>query len=231
LFSLGAQEKWPSGIWCWAAWPVSVDQPLLLRTDRSFYPHPPVGPRLFSLEPPRALLRLASGRRMVQHTGRIQAAMERIHAVSVDESVERLSVKAAAEALGVTRDAIHKRIHRGTIEYEKGEDGRFYVHVDTSTKGLDSSTDASKDKSKVESEALISELRAHNETLRKQLEAERQAHAEARRLLLNALQKIPPAIEALGGPERAAEEMMEATPSEPSRGPETPSERPWWRFW
>ena len=71
-------------------------------------------------------------------------------------SVERLSVAEAAEALGVTRDAIHKRINRGTIEHEKGEDGRFYVFVDTSTEGLGASTDMSVDKSKVEAlERLI----------------------------------------------------------------------------
>jgi hypothetical protein len=56
----------------------------------------------------------------------------------------------AAEALGVTRDAIHKRIRRGTIEYEKGEDGRFYVYVDISTSRVDQSAYESKDESKVE---------------------------------------------------------------------------------
>jgi DNA-directed RNA polymerase specialized sigma24 family protein len=45
--------------------------------------------------------------------------------VSEDVSVERLSVAEAAEALGVTRDAIHKRIRRGSVEHEKGADGRF----------------------------------------------------------------------------------------------------------
>ena len=70
--------------------------------------------------------------------------------MSEERSVERLSVAEAAAALGVTRDAIHKRIRRGSVEYEKGEDGRFYVYVDTSTSGLDESADKSKDKSKVE---------------------------------------------------------------------------------
>ena len=71
-------------------------------------------------------------------------------------SVDCLSVAEAAEALGVTRDAVHKRINRGTIEHEKGEDGRFYVYVDTSTEGLGTSTDMSVDKSKVEAlERLI----------------------------------------------------------------------------
>ena len=61
-----------------------------------------------------------------------------------------------------------------------------------------------------EHNALISELRAHNDTLRAQLEAERQGHAEARRLLAAALERIP-AIEA---------------PSEPRESPETVEEEP-----
>jgi excisionase family DNA binding protein len=76
--------------------------------------------------------------------------------VSEDESIERLSVAEAAQVLGVTRDAVHKRISRGSIKYERGEDGRFYVYVDTTTSGLDISTDASKDESKIEAlERLI----------------------------------------------------------------------------
>jgi hypothetical protein len=175
--------------------------------------------------------------------------------VSEDVSVERLPVAQAAEVLGVTRDAIHKRIHRGTIDYEKGDDGRFYVFVDTSTQWLhsskDTSTDTSTDESKVESEALISEMRGRIEDLRAQLEAERQAHAEARRLLLSALEKIPPAIEAPSEPPESptaatpqpgrvepqpavqstqAQESPEMAMPEAGGGPQrTPSERPWWR--
>ncbi len=77
--------------------------------------------------------------------------------MSEDMSVERLSVAEAAEALGVTRDAIHKRIKRGSVEHEKGEDGRFYVYVDTSTPGLDESVDKSKDESKDESKVEVLE--------------------------------------------------------------------------
>jgi hypothetical protein len=55
-----------------------------------------------------------------------------------------------------------------------------------------------------ERDVLISEMRAHNQTLRKQLEAERQAHAEARRLLAAAFERIP-ALEAPGETESASE--------------------------
>ena len=86
-------------------------------------------------------------------------------------SVERLSVAEAAKALGVTRDAIHKRINRGTIEHEKGEDGRFYVFVDTSTEGLELSTDISVDKSKVEAlERLIDSQHDRRASLERELD-------------------------------------------------------------
>lgn len=91
--------------------------------------------------------------------------------MSKDMSVERLSVAEAAEVLGVTRDAIHKRIKRDSVEFEKGEDGRFYVYVDTSTPGLDESVDKSKDESKVEVlERLIEGQQERIEFLERELE-------------------------------------------------------------
>jgi hypothetical protein len=91
--------------------------------------------------------------------------------VSEDQSVERLSVGEAAEALGVTRDAIHKRIRRGSIRHEQGEDGRFYVYIDTSTLESDMSADKSKDESKVASlERLIESQQDRISFLERELE-------------------------------------------------------------
>jgi hypothetical protein len=128
---------------------------------------------------------------------------------------QRLTVSQAANALGVTPEAIRGRIRRGTIRVER-EAGRVYVVL-----GADQprpTTDQPTDRT----EQLIA-------TLREQLEAERAAHSESRRLLLEALTKIPPAIEAPGSPETAAEETIEPTPSEPGGGPQRATERPWWR--
>ena len=91
--------------------------------------------------------------------------------MSEEQSTERLSVAEAARVLGVTRDAIHKRINRGSIEHEKGEDGRFYVYVDISTSDLDTSTDESKDKSKVETlERLLENQQDRISFLERELE-------------------------------------------------------------
>jgi excisionase family DNA binding protein len=47
-----------------------------------------------------------------------------------DLAIERLTVAQAAARLGVSQDAVRKRIKRGTIEYEQDQDGRLHVYLD-----------------------------------------------------------------------------------------------------
>ena len=129
----------------------------------------------------------------------------------------RVDLQEAAEVLGTSVDAVRERIQRGTLRSEKA-DGKVYVWLDDSAPRSDIDT-------------LISEMRAHNETLLGQLEAERQAHAEARRLLAAALERIPE----IEPPRETPSDEPEArvTRSEPvpntERSPETGrgGERPW----
>ena len=122
--------------------------------------------------------------------------------MSEDASVERLSVGEAAERLGVTRDAIHKRITRGSIKHETGEDGRIYVYVDTSTTVADASTD----KSNVEvMERLIANLE-------RELEEANERDRENRRIIAMLTSRIP-TIEAPGVPGEA--EVAEDAPESP----------------
>jgi hypothetical protein len=105
----------------------------------------------------------------------------------------RLTLRQAAAVLGVSESAIRKRVERGTLRSDKGSNGRRYVYLDT---GADNVADTGEDTSTThERGALISELRAHNDTLREQLDAERQAHAEARRIIAGLVERIP-ALEA-----------------------------------
>jgi hypothetical protein len=125
-------------------------------------------------------------------------------------------VAEAADALGISQDAVRMRVKRGTLDATK--DGRqLFVLLDTDRSGVGSQP---------ESEALISEMRGRIEDLRAQLEAERQAHSEARRLLAAALERIPPAIEARESP---VSRGPSDTPTEAPEGREEPTERPWWR--
>jgi hypothetical protein len=106
----------------------------------------------------------------------------------------RMTLRQAATVLGVSESAIRKRVERGTLPSDKGPDGRRYVYLDTVA---DTMVDEVADTSAThERDELMSELRAHNDTLQEQLKAERQGHAEARRLLAAALERIPPQLEA-----------------------------------
>jgi hypothetical protein len=120
---------------------------------------------------------------------------------------QRVDLREAAEILNLSVDAVRKRVKRGTLESERGPDGKVYVFIDD---------DQESGAPRSDTDRLIS-------TLQEQLALEREAHAEARRLLAAALERIPPAIE---------------PPVEPRESPETPAEepadtaeipRPWWR--
>jgi excisionase family DNA binding protein len=46
-----------------------------------------------------------------------------------DVLLDRITVAEAARRLGVTQDAVRKRIARGTIRHQKDEDGRVFVYL------------------------------------------------------------------------------------------------------
>src|SRR5215207_4755020 len=109
-------------------------------------------------------------------------------------SSSRVSVYDAAQVMGVTVDAIRKRISRGTIPHERDEDGRVWVLLDTDQGPTSKVQDT--DQPQSDSAALMSEMRDRIASLERQLEQERQANSEHRRLLAAALERIPPQLEA-----------------------------------
>jgi hypothetical protein len=118
-------------------------------------------------------------------------------------SGNRLSVYETADAMGVTVDAIRKRVSRGTIPHEKGDDGRVWIILDTDRYSSGNVRDT--DRPQSDASALTSQMQSEIDYLRGQLESERQAHAEARRIIAGLVERIP-ALEPPGEPE---------TPSEP----------------
>ena len=146
----------------------------------------------------------------------------------------RVTVAEAARILDTTREAIRSRIKRGTLPSVK-EGGTVYVLLaaDQTPPEPQPDADQTTDQSQSDSTALISAKDETIATLREQLESERQAHAEARRLLLEALQKIPSAIEAPretpGAPETPSEPVHREDPFTSEERPQEPSERP--GFW
>jgi hypothetical protein len=104
---------------------------------------------------------------------------------------ERFTVPEAAQALGISPEAVRTRISRGTLESVRDR-GRVFVLLEPDQ--AQPNTDQTGDSLRSVSHAVISAKDDLIETLREQLAAERQAHAEARRLLAAALDRIPPQI-------------------------------------
>jgi hypothetical protein len=138
-----------------------------------------------------------------------------------------LTAAQAADVLGVSQDAVRKRIRRGTIQSGRDESGRVYVYVPASETVHKTGQDTSQPQP--DSEALTSELRDRLRYVEGQLEAERQAHAEARRLLMAALERIPPQLEASEAPEPRESPETDAAPRPGTPGPSEAETRPWWR--
>jgi hypothetical protein len=134
----------------------------------------------------------------------------------------RLTVQEAAEILGTSVDAVRMRARRGSLASEKDADGRVYVWVN-------SDESETKHEPNGESGALISAKDETIAVLREQLEQERRAHSEARRLLAAALERIPPQLEAPGAPESVVEEPEMAEPRSGTGGSQVSVERSWWR--
>jgi hypothetical protein len=114
--------------------------------------------------------------------------------------------------MGVTVDAIRKRVARDTIPHEKDEDGRVWVILDTDQDAASNVRDT--DQPQSASDALISGMRERIRSLERQLVQERQANSEHRRPLAAALERIPPQLE----PSESPESEASSAPTEPYRG-------------
>ena len=125
----------------------------------------------------------------------------------------------AAAALGITEGAVRGRVKRDTLRSER-EGGTVYVVLEGGE------TSSSRDEP-VGPPPDQSELVA---VLREQLAAERQAHAEARRIIAGLVERIP-AIEAPreNPPESPESPAPTDTPTEAPEEAQEGVQRPWWR--
>jgi hypothetical protein len=138
----------------------------------------------------------------------------------------RLDVKQAAHQLGISTDAVHKRVKRGTLESEKDASGHVYVWLDILDDGY---TQDSHDVQPL----LVARLENENEFLRRELEQRSEELSEMRRIVAALVQRVPelePAREAAPEPRDAP-----VSASEERDGTDVPpkQEKPvsWWRRW
>jgi hypothetical protein len=92
-------------------------------------------------------------------------------------SKQRITVAEAAEALAISTEAVSMRIERGQLDCEK-QRGRVFVWLDS---------EQIAGQTELQPRALKFEVHRRRVDFQEELEAERQAHAQTRRLLMLAL--------------------------------------------
>ena len=143
---------------------------------------------------------------------------------------QRLTVPEAATVLEVTVDAVRGRVRRGTIDHERDETGKVHVWVDVS--GAPGGAASRRPSPPVEGPSRDqAEL---VEVLKAQLEAEREANRENRRIIAGLVQRVPSLETAPREEPHAAETVAGA-----SEGVDLPTgrvdreagaqRRSWWR--
>jgi excisionase family DNA binding protein len=131
---------------------------------------------------------------------------------------QRVTTKEAAEALGISVEAVRKRIERGQLGHER-VDGRVYVYLDGDQTGSGPDVE-------VESTALISEKNARIELLERQLTEANERDRENRRIIAALTQRIPQ-LEAPAEPRESPETATEQ--EEADARPQSGERVPWWR--
>ena len=135
---------------------------------------------------------------------------------------QRVTTKEAAEALGISVEAVRKRIERAQLGHER-VDGRVYVY-------LDDDQTKSGPYVEVEPTALISEKNARIELLERQLTEANERDRENRRIIAALTQRIPELEPAERPPEAPVTATHEAE-QHPGGGGQEGARRPWWRRW
>ena len=139
---------------------------------------------------------------------------------------ERMSVPDAASRLGISEGALRQRLHRGSVESEKGEDGRVYVVITgDDVRDNDHNTDGDNGAP----DEITELLRHQNEFLRREVEAWQEEARRKDHIIAGLVQRVPEL--------EAAQEPREApvAPSEEADNGKTPpeqqepTERSWWQ--
>jgi excisionase family DNA binding protein len=142
--------------------------------------------------------------------------------------LDKLTVAQAADRLGVTQDAVRKRIARGTIRHEKDYEGRIFVYLNTfesaSKTDQDNAQDAeSKTVSDADQDKYTRSLEDQVDFLRRELERKDT-------IIMSLTQRIPE-LEASPEPREAhVTDSEEAAKDTAPPEQQEPVERPsWWR--
>jgi CII-binding regulator of phage lambda lysogenization HflD len=133
-------------------------------------------------------------------------------------TVRRVTVAEAARLLNLSAEAVRSRVQRGTLDSIK-VDGTVYVLLDAD-QTQQNAVKADNQTPLIHGLlALVESLQDQVTYLREQLDQERKANRENRRIITALAQRIPQLPELLKTPKPETQELAES-----------PESRPWWRM-
>jgi hypothetical protein len=104
----------------------------------------------------------------------------------------RVTVAQAAVLLGLSEDAVRSRLKRGTLSKEKDADGTVFVALGANGRPDRPATDQATDQSALAlMQAHLDSLSEQLTYLRYQLDQEREANRENRRIIAGLVQRVP----------------------------------------
>ena len=152
------------------------------------------------------------------------------------QSGQRVTVDEAARHLGLTVDAVRKRVQRRQIPYEKDQAGRVRIILDN----VETLQDESPDTTGPAPGELVEELRDRIHYLERQVEEEREARRRADTILAQlsaANAEQARTIRAIEAPQEASEDAETVEEGQGRAEPQSAAggaqegvqQRPWWR--
>src|ERR687897_877977 len=144
------------------------------------------------------------------------------------DSLDRISVAQAATRLGITQDAVRKRIARGTIRHGKDHEGRIFVYLNTFER--ESETDQVNGQGAESKTVLDADQDKYTRSLEDQIDFLRRELERKDTIIMSLTQRIPK-LEASPEPREdqvTATEDADKTTTPPEQ--QEPSQRrSWWR--
>jgi hypothetical protein len=144
---------------------------------------------------------------------------------------QRLTVPQAAEALGVTVDAVRGRIRRGKLEAEHDK-GAVYVWIDASEAADSRGPSETSRGPALEQAERVEDLRDQVAYLREQLEQANERDRENRRIIAALASRIPQLeapSEVRESPETVEQAPEGTEPRSYAPGAQEATQRRWWR--
>lgn len=150
-----------------------------------------------------------------------RADLEPRHSATVQHLRGRdppLDINGAARVLGISSDAVRKRVDRGTLESGRDDRGHVFIWLDTDETPDQPRSESGSEALLFEKNERIEDLRRQLERYERMLEAEQESSRELRRIVAALTQRIPE----LEAPPRTAEDVPQQTPQEGQEAPEGP---------